>query len=132
VFSRSRCKFPGDQPRRASLLDPANAPSAFRLQPPDNTMADFTMDQILDALDRNHQRATYGAVAALLGKSPRVLMQGRERDQRHSWVVSRKNGEPTGYEATLVHPALRERDTVLETKEALGRWLADITLTRQH
>jgi hypothetical protein len=90
-------------------------------------MSNLTMDQILDALDRNHQRATYGAVAALLGRAPRTLMQGCERDRRHSWVVSRKNGEPTGYEASLVHPSLRERERVIETKEELVRWLDSVT-----
>jgi hypothetical protein len=86
-------------------------------------MSDFTMDQILDALDEGHQRATYGAVAAVLDRQPRTLMQGRERDQRHSWVVSRKNGEPTGYQPSDVHPALRERAGVIDSKEELARWL---------
>lgn len=86
-------------------------------------MSDFTMDQILDALDRSHQRATYGAVAAVLDRAPRTLMQGRDRDQRHSWVVSRRNGEPTGYEPAQLHPALRERPLVLDNKEELARWL---------
>jgi hypothetical protein len=86
-------------------------------------MSELTMDEILDALDRNHQRATYGAVAALVGTAPRTLMQGRERDQRHSWVVSRTTGEPTGYQPALVHPALRERAEVLDSKDALARWL---------
>jgi len=86
-------------------------------------MSDFTMDQILDALDRRHQRATYGAVAAVLDRPPRTLMQGRERDQRHSWVVSRANGEPTGYQPAQLHPALRERAEVLDNKEALTQWL---------
>ena len=84
----------------------------------------FTLDQILDALDANHQRATYGAVAALLGKSPRTLMQGRERDTRHSWVVRRETGQPTGYDANLLHPELRQRDAILQTKEDLSSWLA--------
>ena len=86
-------------------------------------MSDFTMDQILDALDRSHQRATYGAVAAVLDRPPRTLMQGRERDQRHSWVVSRANGEPTGYQPAQLHPALRERAEVLDNKESLTQWL---------
>lgn len=86
-------------------------------------MSDFTMDQILDALDRSHQRATYGAVAAVLDRAPRTLMQGRDRDQRHSWVVSRRNGEPTGYEPAQLHPALLERPLVLDNKEELARWL---------
>jgi hypothetical protein len=82
-----------------------------------------TMDQILDALDHGHQRATYGAVAALLGTSPRTLMKGHDRDQRHSWVVNRHTGEPTGYQAEQVHPALRERNGIIDTKEELLRWL---------
>jgi hypothetical protein len=91
-------------------------------------MSDFTMDQILDALDRSHQRATYGAVAAVLDRPPRTLMQGRDRDQRHSWVVSRKNGEPTGYDPSLMHPALRERPEVIDSKEALADWLTSATV----
>jgi hypothetical protein len=86
-------------------------------------MSDFTMDQIIDALDQRHQRATYGAVAAVLNRPPRTLMQGRERDQRHSWVVSRANGEPTGYQPEQLHPSLRERSEVLDNKEALTQWL---------
>lgn len=86
-------------------------------------MSELTMDQILDALDRGHQRATYGAVAAVLSRSPRVLMQGRERDQRHSWVVRRESGEPTGYEPPQIHPDLHERGDVLETREQLMGWL---------
>jgi hypothetical protein len=93
-------------------------------------MSDVTIDQILDALDRSHQRATYGAVAALLGRAPRTLMQGRDRDQRHSWVVSRKSGEPTGYQPTQVHPALRERDQVLDSKDDLARWLESSTVVQ--
>lgn len=86
-------------------------------------MPELTMDHILDALDQRHQRATYGAVAALLGKAPRTLMRGCERDQRHSWIVNRRNGEPTGYDPAQLHPALRERDDIIESKEDLSRWL---------
>jgi len=60
-------------------------------------MSNVTLDQILDALSRGRQRATYGAVAALLDRAPRTLMKGRERDRRHSWVVNSGNGQPTGY-----------------------------------
>ena len=40
-------------------------------------MPTMTLDQIIDALDRSHQRATYGAVGSLLGQAPRTLMKGR-------------------------------------------------------
>jgi hypothetical protein len=86
-------------------------------------MPEFTMDQIIDALDRGHQRATYSAVAALLDMPPRLLMQGRERDQRHSWVVSRRSGAPTGYTQDQTHPSLLEKPTVLDSREELVQWL---------
>ena len=87
-------------------------------------MTDNRMDQILDALDHARQRATYGAVAAVLGRSPRMLMVGRERDTRHSWVVSRRTGQPTKYEAGQMHPALTQNERVIETREELELWLA--------
>jgi hypothetical protein len=87
-------------------------------------MSDLTIDGILNALDAGHQRATYGAVAALLQTSPRTLMQGRERDQRHSWVVSRRSGEPTGYSPEQIHPSLHEKSEIFATKAELARYLA--------
>ena len=87
-------------------------------------MPNDRMDEILDTLDQARQRATYGAVAAIVGSSPRTLMAGRDRDRRHSWVVSRKSGQPTGYEAGQVHPDLLRSERVLETREELERWLA--------
>jgi hypothetical protein len=89
-------------------------------------MPEDRMDQIIDALDRERQRATYGAVAAYLGKAPRTLMAGRERDQRHSWIVSRKTGTPTGYDPSQMHPELLANDRILETREEMERWLADV------
>ncbi|MES2177221.1 MAG: hypothetical protein V4550_05095 [Gemmatimonadota bacterium] len=87
-------------------------------------MPDDRLDQIIDALDRKHQRATYGAVASLLGKAPRTLMSGRDRDMRHSWVVNRKNGQPTGYEPELMHPDLLGSERIIETRDELEKWLA--------
>lgn len=87
-------------------------------------MPNEKMDEILDTLDQARQRATYGAVAAIVGSSPRTLMAGRERDRRHSWVVSRKSGQPTGYEPDQMHPELMRSERVIETREELERWLA--------
>ena len=96
--------------------------------PRDRIMPNDRMDEILDTLQQARQRATYGAVAAIVGSSPRTLMAGRERDQRHSWVVSRKNGQPTGYEADQMHPELMCSERVIETREELERWLATRTM----
>lgn len=86
-------------------------------------MATATMDQILDALNSAQQRATYGAVAAIVGVSPRVLMKGRERNQRHSWIVNLKSGLPTDYAAELVHPDLMANATILKTRDDIEAWL---------
>ena len=84
---------------------------------------EHTIDTILDQLDRFHQRATYGAVAGVVDSSPRSLMSGRARDQRSSWIVSRKDGMPTGYEPDQTHPDIAEREHILGNSEALLGWL---------
>lgn len=84
---------------------------------------ELTIDSILDQLNQFHQRATYGAVAGVVNSSPRSLMSGRERDPRSSWIVSYKNGQPTGYDADQIHPQISERDTVLRTPDDLRSWL---------
>lgn len=87
-------------------------------------MSDQQMDHILDVLQNARQRATYGAVAAVLSKSPRVLMKGRERDQRHSWVVNHNSKLPTGYKDEELHPELTAKAEIIETGEELQRLLA--------
>lgn len=87
-------------------------------------MANEKLDQILDALNAHRQRATYGAVAAVIGAAPRTLMSGRDRDQRHSWVVSRKTGQPTGYEPDQIHADLQAVPHVIESRDELDKWLS--------
>jgi len=91
------------------------------------------LDLILDALDTARQRATYGAVAAVLGVSPRALMSGRERNQRHSWVVNVRTGVPTDYASELTHPELASNPAIISTGEELARWLAarDVHMSTQ-
>ncbi len=85
-----------------------------------------TLDSILDALNKHHQRATYGAVAGLLGKTARSLLQGRKRDWRHSWVVNLETGQPSEYSGPNIHPSLEEHALVLETEAELADWLDEI------
>lgn len=87
-------------------------------------MTELTLDYVLDSLEHGRQRATYGAVAKLLGKTPRTLMRGRERGPRHSWVVNRSNGLPTGYDESLQHPELALKAHVIDSHEELEAWLA--------
>lgn len=88
-----------------------------------NATQDHTIESIVDQLDRFRQRATYGAVAGVLNRAPRNLMGGRSRGQRDSWIVSRKDGMPTGYPEEDLHPDIKARDKVIETPDELRRWL---------
>lgn len=83
------------------------------------------LDGVLAALNHHQQRATYSAVAALLGQTPRLLMHGRPRAQENSWIVSKTTGRPTGYADGDVHPQLTANETVLATREELASWLAE-------
>ena len=89
------------------------------------TATTHTLDDIIAALNEHQQRATYSAVAALVGESPRLLMHKRPRAQENSWIVSKATGRPTGYMDTDIHPQLTENETVLSTREELVAWLAD-------
>ena len=97
----------------------------------------MSLDDIVDLLDHHGQRATYGAVAALLGHSPRSLLRGQERGRRFSWIVNRGTGLPTGYQDNQIDPRLKDSGPVLATAAELQTWLdksgasvaADATVT---
>lgn len=82
-----------------------------------------TLDSILDALNSNHQRATYGAVAAVVGGLARSVMTGRPKDWRHSWVVSAQTALPSQCSPQQMHPRLRANSLILSTGDALREWL---------
>jgi hypothetical protein len=84
----------------------------------------MTLDEIIDQLDQHGQRATYGAVARLLGHSPRSLLKGRERGRRFSWIVNRETGLPTGYNDDQIDPRVRESGAIICDYAELDRWLA--------
>jgi hypothetical protein len=88
-------------------------------------MTTHDLDGILAVLNHHRQRATYSAVAALLGQTPRLLMHKRARAPENSWIVSKTTGRPTGYPDSDVHPQLTVNETVLTTREELESWLAN-------
>ena len=87
----------------------------------------MTLDEIVDQLDQHGQRATYGAVARLLGHSPRSLLKGRERGRRFSWIVNRETGLPTGYNDDQIDPRVKESGAIISDYAVLDRWLASQT-----
>ena len=87
------------------------------------TSQDHDIGRIVEVLERHRQRATYGAVAGLLGLSPRSLMHGQDKKPRNSWVVSSATKRPSGYTEEQVHPQLQAHPNVLSTSAALAAWL---------
>jgi hypothetical protein len=86
-------------------------------------MSDDILEHVLDTLDRHRQRATEGAVAAFVGRKPQVLLVGRPKDTRHSWIVNRVTLLPSGYQREQMHPELKARPVVLASLEQLDDWL---------
>lgn len=82
-----------------------------------------SLESILELLQRHHQRATYGAVASLVERTPRNVMQGRPRDWLHSWVVNQETGRPSEYPTGMIHPALEEHREILSSEQELATWL---------
>ncbi len=83
----------------------------------------YKLDDIVERLNRQRQRATYGAVAELVGKNPRSLVQGVARSPRYSWIVTKATGLPTNYKEAEKHPELKSRPQVISDGQALKRWL---------
>jgi hypothetical protein len=86
-------------------------------------MPDDELTSILIRLEAAHQRATYGAVAGKLKVPAMFLMNGRPRDPLHSWVVSTRDGTPTGYLPDQQHPDLFRQTHVIRTTAELERFL---------
>ena len=87
-------------------------------------MLALSLDQIVELLDQHAQRATYGAVARLVGHSPRSLLKGRARGRKYSWIVNRETGFPTGYTPEQIDPRLPESGPVIASEAELQAWVA--------
>jgi hypothetical protein len=104
-----------DQPNPSRPPDP---PVAKKVEPQKPTL-----DEILEILERHHQRATFGAVAGFLGRDPRSLFSGYTRTPRTAWVVSKSTGLPTGTKETDYPAGLRQNERIINTPEDLHLWL---------
>ena len=81
--------------------------------------------QLVWSLERHTQRATYGAVAGLIGLAARSVMQGQVKGPRNSWVVSSETHLPTGYTEEQRHPLLEAKASVIRSTEKLAAWWED-------
>ena len=97
--------------------------SRTKMTSPRTTGHTMSLEEIVDLLDRHGRRATYGAVASVLGHSPRSLLRGRERGRQYSWIVNRETGMPTGYTEEMIDPRLKESGPVIVSDRELRTWL---------
>ncbi len=84
-----------------------------------------SLKAILKLLSKYHQRATYGAMADLLGRTARTVVAGSPRDYLHCWVVNKDTGLPTAYPEGMIHPAIEERAEILGSSDELLQWLEE-------
>lgn len=83
-----------------------------------------TLVRVLECLDRERVRATYGAVGEVLQlPAQSVGLQLRNHAKQSCWVVSTRTGKPTGHSDTQTHPeffSTRIIDTGAELLQLLG------------
>lgn len=87
--------------------------------------ASHTTQEIIARLARHRQRATYGALAGVVGGLPRSVMSGLPKTRENSWIVAAATGLPTGYTAGEMAPELSWRDEIIATPDALRAWLRE-------
>lgn len=101
---------------------PRRTPSA--LHRPSSARA-VTLDDIVEYLNDQKIRATYGAVAQVVGGIAQSIGErlggafGRRPEA--SWVVNADTGLPTGYTVKQTHPALQSRTDIIRTGDELVR-----------
>jgi hypothetical protein len=84
------------------------------------------LEQVLDALERHSIRATYGAVAELVGGIARGVMKGRPRTPRYSWVVRKRDGLPSEYHQSQWAPTLFAHPRVITSGAELRALMAQL------
>jgi len=87
------------------------------------------IDEIIDCLNREKTRCTYGTVAKVLGISPQEVNERLgEPCEKASWVVNEKTSLPSGYN---LHPDLLRNPEIITDACELEKLLARCRRTRQ-
>jgi Arc/MetJ family transcription regulator len=86
---------------------------------------DASLAEIIRFLNHEQVRATYGAVAKVLGAIPRTMgAKLGPRCVEASWIVSTATRLPTDYEHHQMHPALQHKVEIIATGRELARRLS--------
>jgi hypothetical protein len=98
-------------------------PKISHTEVPSMNTRHYQLTEIVTALSKHHQRATYKAVAGLVGLPARSVMSGKPKTIDNSWIVEKRSGMPSGYLPTQTHHELKSTSTVISTPEDLATWL---------
>jgi alkylated DNA nucleotide flippase Atl1 len=81
--------------------------------------------RVLTVLQLEKTRCTYGALAEYIGATPRDVSKFlTPKRAEASWVVNKKSGLPTGYEAYQLHPDLQSSDKVIDQAADLEKLIS--------
>ncbi|MEI6706129.1 MAG: hypothetical protein WCK96_03220 [Methylococcales bacterium] len=80
--------------------------------------------QLVAALAKHSQKATYTAVAGAVGLPARTVMQLLLKDPQSEWVVAKPSHQPTGYSTNQLRPQLKSNSSVIVSATALATWWA--------
>jgi len=78
--------------------------------------------QLVAALAKNTQKATYTAVAGLVGLPARTVMHALLKDPQGEWVVAKQSHQPTGYSTNQLRPQLKSNSSVIASTAVLASW----------
>lgn len=92
-----------------------------------------TVESVLACLNREQIRATYAAVAAVVGICPPAMGRALgDRRPEASWVVNAVSGMPTGYKPHQIHPEILRTPEIIRNPQELSermkgaaRWIRD-------
>jgi hypothetical protein len=92
---------------------------------PPGAIGSATLPEVLEFLNAEGVRATYGAVGELLGVMPRAMgAQLGPHTRERSWIVSAGTGLPTDYSQDDIHPSLLRSDEIISSGIALAMRLS--------
>ncbi|MDD1607359.1 MAG: hypothetical protein LUO95_03210 [Methylococcaceae bacterium] len=78
--------------------------------------------QLVAALAKHSQKATYTAVAGVVGLPARTVMNALLKDPQGEWVVAKASHQPTGYSTNQLRPQLKTNSSVISSAAVLASW----------
>src|SRR5262249_21137049 len=119
IMANPRCVH-GLDARFCSICNKPQARSGGVRRHSPAPFSDANLHEIIRFLNDERIRATYGAVAGVLGPPPRGLgPHWVPRRPEVSWIVNAETGVPTDYNRQQIHPDLFSKAEIIHTGSEL-------------